>query len=160
MKSEISYNCDLKSALPLAIDKQHFQLQLQYKLNYIQLVGELIYTMVTCHPDIDFTVTKLSQYSSNPATEHYTVIKEILYYLQYTKNDGIHWWCSHMNESLPPSITSHKTKKSDSKSKIQDSSSTLKVAVDANWGDTTHRRYVSGFVLKLVGVAVYYKIRY
>ena len=74
MKVEILYNCDLESAIPPATDKQHYQLQRQYKLNYIQAVGELVYAMVTCRPDIAFPVTKLSQYSSNPATEHYPVI--------------------------------------------------------------------------------------
>ena len=39
MKVEISYNCDLESKIPPAIDKQHYHLQRQYKLNYIQAVG-------------------------------------------------------------------------------------------------------------------------
>ena len=130
-------------------------------MNYRQAIGELIYAMVTCRPDIAFPVTKLSQYSTNPSSIHYEAVKQIFYYLNCTKHEGIHFWRAEECPDLQPSPTSHETETADPESKIQDSPSTLKAAVDADWGgDTTHRRSVSGFALKLAGDTTYYKTRY
>ena len=35
--------------------------------SYMQDVMEIIYAMVTCHPDISFAVVKLAQFSACPA---------------------------------------------------------------------------------------------
>jgi hypothetical protein len=37
-----------------------------YSFGYRQAIGELIYTLVTCRPDISYPVIKLSQYSVCP----------------------------------------------------------------------------------------------
>ena len=50
--------------------------------NYHQVIGELIYAMTTCQPDISFPLIKLSQYSNNPARAHYEAAANIMYYLQ------------------------------------------------------------------------------
>ena len=62
------------------------------KFNYRQAIGELIYAMVTCHTDISFPLIKLSQYSINPAREHYMVVQEIFQYLECTIDNGIYFW--------------------------------------------------------------------
>jgi hypothetical protein len=41
------------------------------KLNYCGGVGELIWAMTTCHPDLDYTSIKLSQSNSCPHEHHY-----------------------------------------------------------------------------------------
>ena len=43
--------------------------------NYRQVIGEAIYAMTTCLPDISFAVIKMSQYSANPAEIHYKVAR-------------------------------------------------------------------------------------
>jgi len=53
--------------------------------NYRQALGELLYTMVSCRLDIPISVTKLSQYSQNPAEIHYVLVKNIFRYLRSTK---------------------------------------------------------------------------
>ena len=40
-------------------------------------IGELIYIMVTCRPDISFAVTKLSQYENKPNKCHYVAVKNL-----------------------------------------------------------------------------------
>ena len=161
MKSESSFNRALESVVPSSTDKQRYHLQRYQQLNYRQAIGNLIYAMVTCSPDISFSFTKLSQYSINPAAEHYEAIKEVLYYLRCTKNEGIIYWRSHKKTNLPPSITSEKTEASDLESKLHYFVSILKDTVDADWlGGTTHSFSVSDFVLKLSGGAIYYKTRF
>ena len=161
MKSESSYNRDLENAPLPTTDKQRFQLQRQHKMNYRQAIGELIYAMVTCRPDIAFPVTKLSQYSTNPSSIHYEVVKQLFYNLNCANHKGILFWRAEECSDLQPSPISHETETVDPEFKIKDSPSTLKAANDANWGgDTTHRRSVAGFALKLAGGTIHYKTRY
>jgi len=101
MKSEPQYSRHLESTSPPVTDKERYLLQKEMGINYRQAIGELIYAMVTCRPDISFPLIKLSQYSSNPAREHYLAVKEIFYYLQCTRDDGIHFWRHHKNHKLP-----------------------------------------------------------
>ena len=65
--------------------------------------------MVTCRPDISFPLIKLSQYSINPAQEHYEAVKAIFYYLQCTIDKGIHYWRHERNNDLPDTTQSFET---------------------------------------------------
>ena len=51
---------------------------------YRQAIGEIIYALVTCRPDISFAAIKLSQYSAALAKIHYEAVKEIYRYLKAT----------------------------------------------------------------------------
>ena len=162
MKSESSYIKHLEQAIPPATDKARIRLQREMKFNYWQAIGELIYTMVTCQPDISFPLIKLSQYSTNPSREHYDAVKDIFYYLNCTKYEGIYYWRPMPNEDLPPITTSHETESTtECEAKIQDTPHQLKAATDSDWGgDTTHRKSVTGFVIKLAGGSIYYKSKF
>lgn len=48
MKSESSYIKTIEQAIPPSTDKARVRLQREMKLNYCQVIGELIYAMVTC----------------------------------------------------------------------------------------------------------------
>lgn len=50
--------------------------------DYQSLVGSLMYAVIGTRPDLAYTVTRLSQYSSCPTTEHYSTAKRVLRYLQ------------------------------------------------------------------------------
>ena len=65
-----------------------------------QGIGELIYAMVTCRPDIAFAVVKLAQSSACPSEIHYHAVRHCLKYLRKTKADGIHFWRTHPREDL------------------------------------------------------------
>jgi dUTP pyrophosphatase len=84
MKSEPTYVRLLEQATRPSTPKAQIRLQKEMQLNYRQAIGELIYALVTCRPDISFPLIKLSQYSTNPAREHYEAIKELFYYLRCT----------------------------------------------------------------------------
>ena len=73
-------------------EQEQIELQIKMRFNYRQAVGELVYAMVTCRPDIAFPLIKLSQYSTNPAELHYKTIISIFQYLHATKHQGITYW--------------------------------------------------------------------
>jgi hypothetical protein len=53
-------------------------------------VGELIWTMTTCRPDIAFASVKLSQSNSTLHEHHYHGLKHAIKYLYTTRTDGIY----------------------------------------------------------------------
>jgi hypothetical protein len=61
------------------------------QLRYRTGLGELIWAMTTCRPDIAFTSVKLSQSNSTPAEIHYHGLKNAIRYLYITRNDGIYF---------------------------------------------------------------------
>jgi hypothetical protein len=71
------------------------------KLSYRSAIGELIWAMTTCQPDIAYNTVCVSQYSCTPHALHYHGIKHILKYLHATKDDGIFFWQTTSNEYLP-----------------------------------------------------------
>ena len=101
LHSDKSFNHLLEHAVPPPTELEQNQLQTKMGLNYRQGIGELIYMMVTCRPDISFPLIKLSQYSSNPAEEHYVALKQFFEYLQATSDDGIYFWRPTPQSSLP-----------------------------------------------------------
>ncbi len=64
------------------------KMQVKYKVG----VGELIWAMTTCRPDIAFTSVKLSHSNSAPAEHHYHGLKHAIQYIYITRNDGIYFW--------------------------------------------------------------------
>ena len=131
------------------------------QLNYRQAIGKLIYAMVTYRPDISFPLIKLSQYSDNPAEEHYIAVKDIFHYLHCTKSEGIHYWRPEINVDLPPPLGTFDTEPDECEATIQDNATTLKSATDSDWGgDSMHRKSVTGFVIKLAGGSIYYKSKF
>ena len=161
MRSESSYVRNLEQAIPPETTLGKLSLQREMKMNYRQAVGELIYAMVTCRPDISFPLIKLSQYSTNPAREHYQAIQQLFYYLECTKSEGITYWRPQYNDDLPPSNRSYDTESTASEARYQDNPMTLKCATDSDWGgDSKHRKSVTGYVIKLAGAAIYFKSRF
>ncbi|KAJ9535728.1 hypothetical protein OSB04_un001120 [Centaurea solstitialis] len=42
-------------------------------------------------PDLEYAVSKLSRYTSNPSVEHWKSITRLLRYLRYTREYGLHY---------------------------------------------------------------------
>ena len=63
MNPDTKYQHQLEQATPLEMDEK---LKLERKLNftYRQVVGEIIYAMIICRPNISYAIIKLSQYSN------------------------------------------------------------------------------------------------
>jgi hypothetical protein len=68
------------------------KLAMAMQIKYRAGVGELIWAMTTCHPDIAFTSVKLSQSNSAPAKQYYHGLKHTIRYLYTTQTDGIYFW--------------------------------------------------------------------
>ena len=81
----------MEEAIAPTDHKEQIRLQHEMGIHYRQVIGELLYAMVTCQPDISYPVVKLSQYSIAPAKVHYEAAKQLLLYLKATKSDDIYY---------------------------------------------------------------------
>jgi len=66
-----------------------FEATLYEQKRYQSAVGSLMYAMLGSRPDIAYAVSKVSQYSINPDTTHWTAVKRIVRYLAGTPNRGL-----------------------------------------------------------------------
>ena len=90
-----------------------------------------MYLMSCTRPDIAYSVSKLSRYTSNPGEDHWKAITRVLRYLRYTRDYGLHY-------SGYPCV--------------------LEGYSDANWiSDTSDSMATSGYVFTLGGAAVSWK---
>ena len=91
--------------------KAQQELATKMQIKYKSGVGEIIWAMTTCQPDIAFTSVKLSQSNSAPAEHHYHGLKHSIRYLYATRNDGIYFWRTQSRPELPdgalPTINSN-----------------------------------------------------
>ena len=53
---------------------------------YQSIIGSLLYLMIGTCPDIAFTVTHLSQFSTNPTKDHYKAVQHVCRYLVGTRD--------------------------------------------------------------------------
>jgi len=90
MRYESKYVHELETTKGPEKEKEKLKLEETMKFSYRQALGEALYAMVTCRPDISVAISKLSQYANNPAKIHYTVLKNVFRYLRVTKSDGIY----------------------------------------------------------------------
>ena len=74
MTSDSKIISELKQTTGLdnPIDKRKLEKEMGFLFQ--TAIGELIYAIVTCRPDLSFVVTNLSQYSNRPARCHYVAV--------------------------------------------------------------------------------------
>ena len=147
-------------------DAEINNLENEMGFGYRQAIGELIYALVTCRPDISYAVIKLSQYSTRPTRLHFDAVKNIYRYLNATKDEGIHFWRTAPRTDLPSSPMPQLKRdgnydEHNVDARKQTSASSMIGAVDSDFaGDTTHRKSVSGIILRLAGGTIFYKTKY
>ena len=97
---------------------------------YQSVIGAVMYLMCCTRPDISFTVSALSQFSSNPAPDHVRALKHLLRYIKGTTHYGITYQgAGHLN--TPPTLTGY---------------------CDSDWaGDLNDRRSITGYLFSLCG---------
>jgi len=106
------------------------------------------------------------QYLTRPTKLHFEAVKDIYRYLNATKNDGIHFWRKSPRKDLPyhppPDLkTDGNYTEEDIHERQQHQHNVLFGAVDSDYaGDTTHRRSVTGIVLRLAGGTILYKTKF
>ncbi|XP_062111187.1 secreted RxLR effector protein 161-like [Humulus lupulus] len=101
------------------------------QVEYARVIGSLMYLMSCTRPDIAYTISTLSRFTSNPCVEHWKAIARVLGYLRYTRDYGL-------NYTRDPAV--------------------LEGYTDASWTSDMHNsKGTSGYVSTLGGAAVSWK---
>ncbi len=136
------------------------KMQIKYKAG----VGELIWAMRTCRPDIAFTSVKLSQSNLAPAEHHYHSLKHAIRYVYITREDGIYFWQTTIRTDLPkgplPRVNSNRQDLLiDAR---PDHAATTAVAYgDSDWATCVKtRQSFSGICIQLAGGTITYKTKF
>jgi len=161
LPADNNYIKSLETATVPTTIPEKLQLKQEMGFNYRQLIGEIIFPMMKCRPEIAPHGIKLSQYMENPAREHYQAIRDILSYLSKTIDDGIYYWRKTPRMDLPdvalPTIHQDNYLMEDNTPNDGD----LYGYTDSDWAtDTVHRKSISGIVIMFAGGAVGYKCKY
>ena len=165
MKSDTQYQRNLEQQ-PIPTEKEIQQLEKEMGFGYRQAIGELIYALVTCRPDISYPVIKLSQYSTRPTRAHFEAVKDVYRYLKATENDGIHFWRKEPRHDLPyhpPPLLNNDNNYNEAEihERQQKHHRVMFGAVDSDYGgDTEHRKSVTGIILRMAGGTVLYKTKF
>jgi len=161
LPADSAYIRNLETAeVPTTIPAK-LQLKERMGFNYRQVIGEIIFPMMKCRPEIAPHAIKLSQYMENPAEAHYQALRDILAFLANTIDDGIYYWRTTPRMDLPalplPSLHPDNYMMQEMTPNIED----LYGYVDSDWGsDSNHRKSITGIVIMYAGGAVGYKCKY
>jgi hypothetical protein len=60
--------------------------------SYRSRIGQLVYAMICCRPDLSFATVKLSQHNTWPGEVHYDGVHHALKYLYQTCSEGLYYW--------------------------------------------------------------------
>ena len=132
-------------------------------IKYRNGLGELIYALVTCRPDISYAVVKCAQATVSPHEIHYHALKHLLKYLYVTRDDGIYFWRQHLHPLLPkeplPSIVSSPVDLL-MQNRPQHDATEVHGYVDSDWATCPRtRRSLTGVCLRLAGGTIAYKTK-
>jgi hypothetical protein len=129
------------------------------------MIGELIYAMVTCRPDLSTTVVRCAQHSAKPSRFHFHAVRHALKYLYVTRDDGIYFWRAKPLMKLPEhdlptnSVPCHETLP-ENVYRPDHGPFTPHSYVDASWADCPiTRRSMTGVDVKLAGGPIAYKTK-
>ena len=75
MYNNTEYNKNIEISIPILTTEVH-AVDKEIEFSYKQGIGELIYNMITCRPDISYSLIKLSQYSTKCLPLHFQAVKE------------------------------------------------------------------------------------
>jgi hypothetical protein len=124
------------------------------------VIGELMWPVITTHPELSYPIVKLSQFATNPAVIHYDAVFQ---YLSGTRNDGrTYTWPKPMTW-VP--VMKHTPLQSQPTDRVyeqipKENLHTLSGYSNADWDmDIRHRYSISGMVFFLAGAVVACKTR-
>ena len=78
-----------KESGPKEGTSHHKALEDSVGFSYRTLLGELIYAMITCCPDIGYAITTLSKFLTAPSAYHYKLLPSVAKYLKSAIDWGI-----------------------------------------------------------------------
>ena len=82
-------------------DKKQKELAAKMGSGYYSGIGEVIYALITTHPDVGYAIVRYAQYSVCPHENHYHALRHLLKYLYLTHSNGIYYWRTFPNGNLP-----------------------------------------------------------
>jgi len=134
------------------------------QVNYKAGVGEFIWAMRTCRPDIAFTSVKLLQSNSAPAEHHYHGLKHAIRYVYITQNDGIYFWRTQPRQEPPegplPPINSNRQDLFLDDHPQHDESTAVTYG-DSDWATCIKtRRSFSRICIQVAGGTIAYKTKF
>ncbi|KAK3918579.1 Retrovirus-related Pol polyprotein from transposon TNT 1-94 [Frankliniella fusca] len=100
------------------------------KLEYRELIGSLMYLAICTRPDLMFTVSYLSQFSSNYTRQHWSVATKVLRYLSGTIENSLVYTKSNQD---------------------------VEIYCDASWGNGPQRHSFTGVASVISNGAVFWK---
>jgi hypothetical protein len=145
--------------------KQKVQANLakQMGFKYRKAIGELIWSMTTCHPDLSQAVVKCAQGTAAPSETHYLVVRSIFCYVAGTIQDGIVFWRTKPRMELPdnPVPTIHSSAQDlRIEGCLKEESFCLHGYMDSSWADCPlTRRSTGGLVMRMTGGPLAWKSR-
>jgi len=134
------------------------------EINYRSGVGELIWAMTTCRPDVAYAGVKLSQANACPHEHHFHGVKHALKFLYSTKEDGLYYWRTAPREEFPvgplPTINSNKHDLMlDTRPEYD--ANILHAYADSDWASCVKtRRSFGGSCIRLAGGTIAYKSKF
>jgi hypothetical protein len=141
------------------------QMKKTFGFGYRNGVGELIYAMVTCRPDISTSTVRCAQNSACPHEVHYAGVKHILKYLWCTRKDGIYFWrvkplMDLPDHTLPEVDTTLHGSEGPKAKRPQHGALDPYSFVDSDWAACLRtRRSMSGVGAKMAGGPIAYKTK-
>ncbi len=134
------------------------------QLPYRSGVGELIWAMTTCRPDLAYASVNLLQSNACPNEIYYHGLKHALKFLYNSRNDGLYFWrttpCLEFLKGPIPNIKSNKT---DIILNGQPQFNPLiaHVFADSDWATCPKtRRSFGGVCIQLAGGTIAYKCHF
>jgi hypothetical protein len=143
-------------------DIEREQLQQEFGFKYRQLMGEIMFAMVKCRPDISIHVIILSQFMDNPGPEHYKALKQVANYLAQTLDTGIHYWRTSplLDLSNQPIPTLHQDNYQIQETRGTDSEHLIGF-VDSDWAtNSIKRNSMTGMLIMYAGGVIGYKSKF
>jgi len=138
------------------------KLEQRLGLKYRKAMGEIMFPMIKCRPDIAAHAIILSQFMHQPSEIHYGALKDIMIYLAQTSSEGIYYWRDKPHKLLPehPLPTLHHDNHKISESRGAESND-LVGFVDSDWATNTKKRTsLTGMVIMYAGGAIGYKSKF
>ena len=108
----------------------------------------------------------MSQYSTRPTEIHFEAIKTIYRYLNATQDEGIYYWRKAPRNDLPEGPLpecKHDINYDENEihERQQPGHTVMFGAVDSDYaGDVSHRRSVTGIILRIAGGTIFYKTKF
>jgi len=134
------------------------------QLNYRSGIGELIWAMTTCRPDLAFTSVKLSQSNSCPHEIHFHGLEHTLKFLYNSKDDGLYFWRTKPRTELlegpiPPINSNRQDILLDDRPQFD--AFTIHAYADSDWATWVKtRRLFHGTCIRLAGGTIAYKCKF